>query len=312
MEINIIGTGGVGGYFGGRLLDSGANVRFFARGKNFESLKQNGLKILSAKGNLQLKNIQVYDTNDVNFPSADIILIAVKLWATDDAALLAKKMLKNDSAVISLQNGVVAIETLKKVIPESNIAGGVSAIAALIEEPGVIRHNGDMASLQFGEVNNEQSERLEKFYNICSGANFQSTIPPNIKLAIWEKFVLLCTMSAITTISRLPIGPLREDPDSRNLIQQIMQEVVDIGTKKNIEFEKNIVENKMKLIDNLPEQMVASMCGDYRRGLKLELPWLSGYVFTEGKKLGISTPANNFIYSVLKHHSNGEHPLIQN
>ena len=202
--------------------------------------KKNGLKILSAKGNLHLKNIQVYDTNDVNFPSADIILIAVKLWATDDAALLAKKMLKNDSAVISLQNGVVAIETLKKVIPESNIAGGVSAIAALIEEPGVIRHNGEMASLQFGELNNEQSERLEKFYNICSGANFQSTIPSNIKLAIWEKFVLLCTMSAITTISRLPIGPLREDPDSRNLIQQIMQEVVDIGTKKISSLKKTL------------------------------------------------------------------------
>ena len=206
------------------------------------------------------------------------------LWATDDAALLAKKMLKNDSAVISLQNGVVAIETLKKVIPESNIAGGVPAIAALIEEPGVIRHNGEMASLQFGELNNEQSERLEKFYNICSGANFQSTIPPNIKLAIWEKFVLLCTMSAITTISRLPIGPLREDPDSRNLIQQIMQEVVDIGTKKNIEFEKNIVENKMKLIDNLPEQMVASYCGDYRRGLKLELPWLTVVIYLPKEK----------------------------
>ena len=118
MEINIIGTGGVGGYFGGRLLDSGANIRFFARGKNFECLKKNGLKVLSAKGNLHLKNIQVYDTNEVNFPTADIILIAVKLWATDDAAHLAKKMLKNDSAVISLQNGVVAIETLKKVIPE--------------------------------------------------------------------------------------------------------------------------------------------------------------------------------------------------
>ena len=168
-----------------------------------------------------------------------------------------------------------------------------------------------MASLQFGELNNEQSERLEKFYNICSGANFQSTIPPNIKLAIWEKFVLLCTMSAITTISSFRLAIKRRSRFSK------FNSTNNAGSsrywyKKNIEFEKNIVENKMKLIDNLPEQMVASMCGDYRRGLKLELPWLSGYIFTEGKKLKIPTPANNFIYSVLKHHSNGEHPLIQN
>ena len=124
----------VGGYFGGDcwILEL---ILDFLQGKNFECLK-NGLKVLSAKGNLHLKNIQVYDTNDVNFPTADIILIAVKLWATDDAAS-GKKMLKNNQQLF-LQNGVVAIETLKKVIPESNIAGGVSAIASLIEEPGVL------------------------------------------------------------------------------------------------------------------------------------------------------------------------------
>ena len=310
MKIVIIGAGGIGGYFGGRLLQAGEDVHFIARGKHLDTIKKAGLKVLSPLGDLHLKNPKCTQNPEDIGPS-DIVLICVKLWATEEAIGLLPPLLGENTAVISLQNGVIAVETLLKSLNKKHVVGGVSRIAALIEEPGVIRHNGKMASLTFGELDGGESQRTSDLLAACHNAEITANISNDIHTSIWEKFVQLVTMSSITALTRLPIGPNREDPDTRTLMQNIMGEVIQVGLLKGAKLSNNMLEKQFENIDKLPATMVASMCGDLRRHYKIELPWFAGTVVELGKQLGLPTPANQFVYAALKLHKDGRHPMLQ-
>jgi len=304
MKIAIIGSGGVGGYFGARLAASGQDVTFVARGAHLEAMQKNGLKVLSALGDLHLPEVKATSDTSVIGP-VDVVMIAVKLWATEEAAAAAKPLIGPNTVAVSFQNGVVAVDTLLPVLGKEHVMGGVSNIAALIEEPGVIRHNGNMANLFFGELDGKPSARSQALQVACKIANIRAETVADIRKAIWEKFVRLVTLSAMTSLTRMPAGPLRTDPDTRALMQQVMEEVVAVGKASGIGFDADIVAAQMANIDSIPPAMVASMCGDLRRGNRLELPWLSGHVAKLGKELGVPTPANAFVYAALKLYAGG-------
>jgi 2-dehydropantoate 2-reductase len=310
MRFAIIGSGGVGGYFGARLAATGNEVTFVARGAHLLAIKEHGLKVVSSLGDLHLENVRCTD-DTASIGTVDVVMIAVKLWSTEEAAHAAKPLLGKDTAVVSFQNGVVAVDTLTPIVGRQHVMGGVANIAALIEEPGVIRHNGTMASLFFGELDGTRSRRAEALLAECKRAGIHAELVSDVHFAIWEKFVRLVTMSAMTSLTRLPIGPIREDPDTRALLVQVMREVVAVGRAKGARFPDDIIEDQLKRIDSYPTTMVASMCGDLRRGNRLELPWLSGTVAGLGKELGIPTPANQFVYAALKLHAEGRHPMAQ-
>jgi 2-dehydropantoate 2-reductase len=310
MKIAIIGSGGVGGYFGARLAGAGNDVTFVARGAHLAAMRQNGLKVLSALGDLHLPKVQCTDDTGTIGP-VDIVMVAVKLWSTEEAAQAARPLIGKDTAVVSFQNGVIAVDTMIPAVGREHVMGGVSNIAALIEEPGVIRHNGNMANLFFAELDGKRSARAEALLQACLKASIQAEISDDIHTAIWEKFVRLVTMSAMTALTRLPVGPIREDADTRALMQQVMEEVIAIGRKQGAKFPADIGSDQFRKIDGYPPTMVASMCGDLRRGNRLELPWLSGTVARLGRELGVPTPANQFVYAALKLHADGRHAMLQ-
>lgn len=310
MKIAIIGSGGVGGYFGARLAASGEDVTFVARGAHLEALQKNGLKVLSALGDVHLPKVKTTSDTGTIGP-VDVVMIAVKLWSTEEAAAAAKPLIGPETVAVSFQNGVVAIDTLLPVLGKGHVMGGVSNIAALIEGPGVIRHNGSMANLFFGELDGKPSARSQAFCDACRRAKVNTELVADINKAIWEKFVRLVTLSAMTSLTRMPAGPLRADPDTRALMQQVMDEVIAVGRAKGVRFEADIAVRQMANIDSIPPTMVASMCGDLRRGNRLELPWLSGMVAKFGKELGVPTPANQFVYAALKLYANGRPPEAQ-
>ena len=304
MKIAIIGSGGVGGYFGARLAASGQDVTFVARGAHLEAMQKNGLKVFSALGDLQLPEVKAISDTAIIGP-VDVVMIAVKLWATEEAAAAAKPLIGPNTVVVSFQNGVVAVDTLLPVLGKEHVMGGVANIAALIEAPGVIRHNGTMANLFFGELDGKPSARSQALLVACKIANVQAELVADINKAIWEKFVRLVTLSALTSLTRMPVGPIRSDPDTRALMQQVMDEVVAIGKARGVKFDADLIADQMSKVDTYPATMVASMCGDLRRGNRLELPWLSGMVAKFGKELDIPTPANQFVYAALKLFANG-------
>jgi 2-dehydropantoate 2-reductase len=307
MKIVVMGTGGVGGYFGARLAAGGADVIFIARGEHLQAMQRDGLKILSANGDLTLKPVKASD-NPASIGHADLVMIAVKLWSTEDAARAIAPLMGPNSAVVSWQNGVVAEDILIKQYGKERVIGGVSNIAALIESPGVIRHNGTMARLIFAELDGKPSKRVEAFAALCKQASIDHVISDDITRAIWQKFIFLASFSGMTCATRLSIGPIRSDPETRAMLKAALHEVVAIGRAKGVSLPDDQVEQSLAWADNLPATMVASMLGDLNRGNRLELPWLSGNVVKLGEELGIATPVHTFIYTVLKLHTDGKMP----
>lgn len=305
MKIVVMGSGGVGGYFGVRLAANGADVTFIARGEHLVAMRRDGLKVLSANGDLTVKPVKATD-DPASVGHADLVMIAVKLWSTDDAARTIAPMMGPNSAVVSWQNGVVAEDILIKHYGKERVIGGVSNIAALIEAPGVIRHNGTMARLIFAELNGKPSKRIVAFAALCKQANIDHVVSDDINRAIWQKFIFLASFSGMTCATRLSIGPIRTDPETRAMLKAALGEVVAIGRAKGVSLPDDQVEQSLTWADNLPPTMVASMLGDLNRGNRLELPWLSGNVVKLGEELGVATPVHKFIFTVLKLHADGK------
>lgn len=305
MKIVVMGSGGVGGYFGARLAANGADVTFIARGEHLAAMRRDGLKVLSANGDLTVKPVTATD-DPASVGHADLVMIAVKLWSTDDAARTIAPMMGPNSAVVSWQNGVVAEDILIKHYGKERVIGGVSNIAALIEAPGVIRHNGTMARLIFAELNGKPSKRIDAFAALCKQANIDHVVSDDIIRAIWQKFIFLASFSGMTCATRLSIGPIRTDPETRAMLKAALGEVVAIGRAKGVSLPDDQVEQSLTWADNLPPTMVASMLGDLNRGNRLELPWLSGNVVKLGEELGVATPVHKFIFTVLKLHADGK------
>jgi 2-dehydropantoate 2-reductase len=304
MKIAVMGAGGVGGYFGAKLAASGEEVHFIARGAHLEAMQKNGLQVLSANGDVQLKPGNA--TGDpASVGPVDLVMIAVKLWSTEDALRVAKPMVGPNTAVVSFQNGVVAVDAITKAYGKERTLGGVANIAAVIEKPGVIRHTGTMAILSVGELDGKPSARTKTFLDACTKAGIQARVSDDIQKTIWEKYVFLVAASAMTSLTRLPLGAIREDPDTRALTKQIMSEVVAVGKAKAVNLDSDLADKLLERLDGMPREMVASMLGDLERGNRLELPWLSGGVVEMGKQLGVATPANGFIVAALKLYING-------
>jgi 2-dehydropantoate 2-reductase len=307
MKIAIVGAGGVGGYFGARLAVSGEEVHFIARGEHLAAMRKEGLQVYSANGDVLVKPVNATD-KPAEVGAVDFVLVAVKLWSTEDALRDARPMVGPQTAVVSFQNGVVATELITQTYGAAHTLGGVANIAAVIESPGVIRHTGTMAALAIGELDGKISARCQGFVDACTKASVQARVSDAIEKTIWEKYVFLVAASGMTALTRLPLGPIREDPDTRTLMGQLMSEVVAVGRARGVPLEADLVERLMQRLDGMPREMVASMLGDLERGNRLELPWLAGGVVQMGKALGVATPANGFILAALKLYSNGRPP----
>jgi 2-dehydropantoate 2-reductase len=304
MKIGIVGAGGVGGYFGARLAAAGEDVWFIARGAHLDAMRQDGLQIHSANGDVLVKPCKATD-RPAEVGTADIVIVAVKLWSTQAALADARPMVGAKTAVVSFQNGVVAADQIAQAYGRERTLGGVANIGAVIEKPGVIRHTGTMAGLTFGELDGKISPRVQALAEACTRAGIQHKASDDITKAIWEKYVFLVAASAMTSLTRLPLGAVREDPDTRALTGQVMAEAAAVGRAKGVELDADLPEKLLARMDTLPRQMVASMLGDLERGNRLELPWLSGGVVEMGRELRVATPANAFVYAALKHYVDG-------
>lgn len=304
MRVVVMGTGGVGGYFGGRLAAGGHDVSFIARGKHLEALRANGLRVESPLGDLHLPKIDVTD-DPATLAPADLVLFGVKLWDTEASAELIKPLLTEHTAVVSFQNGVVKDDILRRALGAQHVLGGVCYIAATIAEPGVIRHTGSLQKLVFGEYDGTASARARAFFDACIESGIDAELSDDIERAIWEKFVFLVGLSGTTTTVRTPIGPIRANPRSRAFLHDVLAEVVAVARAQGLALPEDYADDRLAFTDGVPETMTSSMHHDLERGNRLEVNWLSGDVVERGKSLGVPTPANRAITDLLAVHAEG-------
>lgn len=304
MKIVVIGAGGLGGFFGGRLAAAGNDVTFVARGEHLHAMLSNGLRIESETSPLLVRPVRAVCRGEDAGP-ADLVIVAVKRWDTTTAVASVRRSIDARTAVVSFQNGVDAADVIGDAIGQTNAIGGVAYVGVSIESPGVIRHTGTMQRLLFGELYGTLSSRVEAFARACSEAGIAHAVSPDIRRAMWEKFVFLVGLSATTCVFRRGIGPIRAHARGRALLLAIMREVVDVGRASGISLDPDFAERRLEFVDTLPEGMTASMYGDLVRGKRLELPWLSEYVTILGARVDVATPANRFVTDVLSLDANG-------
>ncbi|MEJ8839902.1 ketopantoate reductase family protein [Ramlibacter sp. AN1133] len=304
MRILVMGAGGVGGYFGGRLAQSGCDVSFVARGPHLEALQSSGLRVESLLGDLHLPSVSA-SSNPADFGPVDLVLFGVKLWDTEGAARLLHPVMGENTAVVSFQNGVLKDDILRDILGASHVVGGACYIAASVVEPGLIRHTGTMQKLVFGEYDGTTSARVRQFRDACLAAKIDVSVDASVERTIWEKYVFLVGLSGTTSLARTPIGPIRSDPRARSFLHDLMQEVVEVGRAQGIDLAPGYARNRLDFIDTLPASMSSSMLGDLERHGRLELEWLSGDVVHRGQRLGVDTPCNRAVLDILSVHSQG-------
>jgi len=299
MRIAVVGAGGVGGGFGAALAKAGADVTFIARGAHLAAMKSAGLKVQGGRGESHLVPTRATD-NPADIGEVDCVLFCVKLWDVESAGAHIKPLIGAHTAVIPLQNGVDAAERLIPILGNNAVMGGVAQISASITAPGVITQVGTFMRMIFGELDGRRSKRAEEFLAQCLKAGFDATLSEQILTDLWMKFILLAANSGIMSLTRQPIGKLRDDPDIRPIFRAAYQEAFDVGRAKGIALPADAIEKIMAQTHGQPPAMKASMALDLDRGNRMELPWLAGKVAELGRELGVPTPTHSMIYAMLK------------
>ena len=304
MRIVAFGAGGVGGYFGGRLALSGVDVTFVARGAHLDAIRTKGLCIRTPDGDIVVENAKA--TDDVSSIDApDYLFFAVKLFDTEAVAEACRSIVGPNTAVVSLQNGVEAVDIMSGVFGRERVMGGTVGVATVISEPGVIMQTGLFNYVAFGEQDGSRSERGLALEAACTAAGINATLSGDVEVDIWMKFVLLSAFSNMTALTRLPAGRLRETPETRGLLESCVAEAVAVGRAQGVALPADAVEQTVAKLDALPPEMVASMLHDLNAGKRLELERLGGAIVRLGKAAGVPTPTQTFAYNALKPHING-------
>jgi len=304
MKIAVIGAGGVGGYFGARLQAAGEDVIFIQRGAHGEAMRANGLSVTSPSGDISLPTVRA-QADAVGIAPVDVVLITVKSNHTDAAGALAKQMLGPETAVISLQNGVENEDRLAGILGADHMVGGLCYILSLIEAPGRIQHLTPIARIIFGELDGKPTPRCEAFLAACKNAEIDTELTEDIHAAIWTKFTALCPHNGMTALTRMPIGPIRDDSDCRLMLERAAREVIALAKARGVTLPAEVVADPMFLYDRVPPDMTSSTLYDLTHGKPLEVDWLNGAVVRLGREAGVDTPINHAIYAGLKLHAAG-------
>lgn len=304
MKIGIMGSGGVGGYYGARLAKGGADVSFIARGAHLQAMRDSGIAIEGGPDPIHVPTARA--TNDpTEVGVCDLVIFGVKLWDTEDALRLIRPMVGPSTAIVSFQNGVLKDDSLRAAYDPSQIMGGVTYVATTIDRPGVIRQTGPMQRLIFGEFDGTRSARAEAFLAACRSGAIHAEIADDIRKEIWQKFVFLVGMSGATTTMRSKIGPIRSNPQTRAFFLDLMREVVAVGRAEGVNLDETYAEQRLKLADEVSPDMTTSMHHDLERGNPLEVRWLAGAVVALGSKAGVPTPLNRAVNDILALHADG-------
>ncbi|MBI3943121.1 MAG: 2-dehydropantoate 2-reductase [Chloroflexi bacterium] len=306
MRIAVMGSGGVGGYFGGLLAQAGEEVTFIARGAHLEALRTHGLTIQSrVTGDCTLAVSATDDPSSVG--AVDLILFCVKTYDLDAAAAQLHPLVGPHTMVLPLQNGLDSAERLARILGPAGVLGGVAYVVASRAAPGVIVHHG-LNKIVFGEVNGGSSPRTEQLRDMFQRTAITGELNPDIRVPMWEKFITLTATGGVLAMTRLPIGLVRACPETSALFRGVMEEAVAVGQALGIPLPEDCVDQQWKLVSGVDPSARGSMSHDLLAGRRLEIEALNGTVVRLGWQVGISTPLNFVVYAALKPYAEGAPP----
>lgn len=294
MKISIIGAGGVGGYFGGRLALAGNEVTFIARGAHLQAIRENGLIVKSILGDFIIRPATVTSHYEA-IAGSDLIVVGTKAWQVKEVAKNIAPFTGDETMVLPLQNGVLAVEELKSYIPVNNIISGLCRIFSKIESPGIINHASIDPTIIFAEPDHRKTERTALLKSAFEQAKITNILSEDIEADLWKKFLMICS-SGLLAVTRSNYGELRSLPETRTLLKELFTEIYQVGVAAGIHLAENVVEKTMGAVDSFAADSTSSLTRDVWEGRPSEIEYQNGTVVRLGEKYGILTPVNRFVY----------------
>jgi 2-dehydropantoate 2-reductase len=304
MRIAVIGAGGTGGYFGGLLARAGEDVTFVARGAHLEALRTRGLTVESRLAGTFTLPVQA--TNDPSeIEPVDLILFCVKTYDTDAAAQNIRPLIRPDTMLVSLQNGIDNEERIARAVGRSPGIGAAAYVVSAIREPGVVAHTAGPGKIVLGELSGGASAPTEWLHEVLQRAGIAAELHHDIRVVLWQKFLFICAFSGVTALTRLPIGTVLADPVTKALFRGTSEEVETVARAGGIDLPADCVEQALATAAAVEPWGRGSLYGDLVGGRRLELESLNGEVVRRGREYGVETPLDFVIYAALRPYVDG-------
>jgi 2-dehydropantoate 2-reductase len=307
VRIALLGAGGIGGFLGARLGAAGEDVVFIARGPHLEALQRDGLRLHSPEGAITLRTVNA-TSDPASIGPVDVLVVGVKLWDLERATRSALALVGPHTTVVGFQNGIEKEAIIGRIVGPKHVIGAVCYISSEIESPGVILKKGPLERFVLGELDGGESPRVKALVETFTRAGIKAEVTADVRREIWEKFVFLSCHAAMTTLLRLPIGPIRENRRSRSLLLDALREAVAVARACGVALPERFAEETLSFIDGLAPETRASMSLDLERGNRLEVEWLSGAIVRLGRELGVATPVHRVVADALAPFAEGRPP----
>jgi 2-dehydropantoate 2-reductase len=298
MKIAVMGTGGVGGYYGGLLAQKGHAVTFIARGPHLKAIQANGLQVNSIHGDFLVKPAAA-TADPASIGPVDVVLFCTKTYQTGEAAHSILPLVGPETSVLSLQNGVDAPERIGAVVGRQHVLGGATWISSAIESPGVIRQVSQFRRVVMGELDGKLSARLLSIHKALAETGITAELSEDILKVLWTKFVFISAASSLGSLTRLPMGDYRSVPETRHMLTGLMQEVAEVARRQGVALDEDVVDQSMAFMDNAAVHIMASMQLDVAAGRRSELESMVGVIGRKGREVGVPTPVADFVYAAL-------------
>ena len=308
MKCVIHVSGGVGGYYGGCLARAGHEVFFIARGAHLEAIQQQGLSIKSAKGDFRIETPKSRERCDPNF-YPDLVIVSVKSWQLPEITEEIKNYCTPSTLILPLQNGADASDILADTLGPERVLGGLTKIFSKIEAPGVINHFTGATYIGFGEYFqdpqfqnapdslSDRCRNLEKELDSTPGIDAEALA--DIQKELWRKMLIFVSTSGVGTITRTPNGVFRSIPETREMLIQLIREILIVGQAKKVNIGEDDYEWAISTIDAMAPESNSSLFRDIQSNRPSELHSIHGFLVREAERLSVDVPALRFIYHCL-------------
>ncbi len=305
LKIAIMGVGALGGYFGGRWQEAGADVSYIVRPKRAEQLEENGLILHSVKGDYEVPHLNIIQTGDTgNMPRADIVFLAVKGYHLEGTLPVLKELTEKGAKVLPVLNGIEHLDILKKELGEEAVIGGLVYIIATLDDKGHVVHTSDIHNLVFGPLHPSQEDVCSQLQQLNEKANLTGVQSEDILTELWNKYMFITAFSGVTAAGNFPIGTVRSHPASMDLIQSVLEEMKQLAHAHGIELTETHIGQAMEKFRTFPDEATSSMHQDRRKGLTIEVEHLLGGALRLGRKKGANMPHVETLYALLKPYEN--------